>query len=349
MSRRLAQGSTLRKHPNLPENTGYPPRACHELDRFGDGLPAGASLYERLQTRQGRSFRVSQLYLEHFGFTGRPFSILPDPSMIFWSPGHRKAFTVLEYGVMTHAPLTVVTGEVGTGKSTLIQALLRQADPGTRIGLVSNARGERGDLLRWVLSALDVAYPNDADYVRLFHIFQDFVVSCYAAGQRVTLIFDEAQHLGMDMLEELRMLTNINSGNDELLQLILLGQPELRDIITRPELRQFAQRVSATFHLEGMSATATASYIQHRLRQAGGTGHEIAPEAIARIHVEAEGVPRMVNKICDLALVYAFSSDRQVVEAEIIDELIADGLVLKSKTRLLLTTPASKAAEQDTP
>ncbi|MFC0813339.1 ExeA family protein [Paracoccus panacisoli] len=291
---------------------------------------------------------MSQLYLDHFGFTARPFSILPDPSLIFWSAAHGKAFTVLEYGLMTHAPLTVVTGEVGTGKSTLVQALLRQSDPGVRFGLVSNARGDRGDLLRWVLNALDVAYPADADYVRLFHIFQDFVVARYAAGQRVVLIFDEAQNLGMDMLEELRMLTNMNSGTDELLQLILLGQPELRDMITRPELRQFAQRVTATYHLEGMDAATTGEYIRHRLRQVGGTGHEFSPEAIRRIHAEAGGVPRMVNKICDLALVYASAADRRVVQPELIEELIADGLVLKAAD-IPATPPASGRIERDHP
>jgi general secretion pathway protein A len=273
---------------------------------------------------------VSQRYLDHFGFRVRPFSILPDPSMIFWSSDHGKAFAVLDYGLMTHAPLTVVTGEVGTGKSTLIQALLRRVDPDVRIGLISNARGDRGDLLRWVLNALEVAYPADADYVRLFHIFQDHVVARYAAGQRVVLIFDEAQNLGMEMLEELRMLTNMNSGTDALLQLILLGQPELREMITRPELRQFAQRVTATYHLKGMDAVTTGDYVRHRLRQAGGSGHEITPEAIARIHIEAEGVPRIVNKICDLALVYASAVGRRVVGPEMIDELIADGLLLKA-------------------
>lgn len=274
---------------------------------------------------------VSQLYLEHFGFTQRPFSILPDPAMMFWSADHGKAFSVLEYGLMTHAPLTVVTGEVGAGKTTLVQALLKRADPSVRIGLVSNARGDRGDLLRWVLNALDVPYAADADYVRLFHVFQDFVVARYAAGQRVVLIFDEAQNLGVDMLEELRMLTNINSGTDDLLQLILLGQPELREMITRPELRQFAQRVTATFHLGRMDAATTADYVRHRLRQAGGTGFEFDSGALARVHDESDGVPRMVNKICDLALVYGSAADRHMVGADLIDELIADGLVLKPR------------------
>ncbi len=274
---------------------------------------------------------VSQFYLDHYGFAVRPFSILPDPRMLFWSDRHRKAYAVLEYGLMTRAPLTVVTGEVGVGKTTLVQALLAQADEDTRIGLISNARGDRGDLLRWVLNAFDIQTPRGADYVELFQTFQDFVLAEYAAGRLVVLIFDEAQNLGAETLEELRMLTNINSGSDELLQLILLGQPELRDIITRPELRQFAQRVSATFHLRGFDAADTRDYIRHRLKQAGGTGHEIDEAACARIHEEARGVPRMINKIADLALVYGAAADRHVVSRDLVDELIADGLILQTR------------------
>lgn len=271
---------------------------------------------------------VSQFYLDHYGFRVRPFSILPDPDMLFWSAKHSKAFAVLEYGLMTRAPLTVVTGEVGVGKTTLIQALLRQAGSDLRIGLISNARGDRGDLLRWVLNAFDIPAPAGADYVLLFQTFQDFVLGEYAAGRLVVLIFDEAQNLGADTLEELRMLTNINSGSDELLQLILLGQPELREIILRPELRQFAQRVSATFHLDSFNSDTSLDYIRHRLRHAGGTGLEFDEAAALRIHAEARGVPRMINKIADLALVYGAVADRRVIPVELIEELIRDGLVL---------------------
>lgn len=271
---------------------------------------------------------MSQFYLDHFGFSIRPFSILPDPGMLFWSDKHRKAFAVLEYGLMTRAPLTVVTGEVGAGKTTLIQALLRKADDDMRVGLISNARGDRGDLLRWILNAFDIPAPADADYVRLFQIFQDFVLTEYAAGHLVVLIFDEAQNLGAETLEELRMLTNINSGTDELLQLVLLGQPELRDIITRPELRQFAQRVSATFHLGSFDEANSVAYIRHRLHHAGGTGDEIGDEAARRIHAESRGVPRMINKIADLSLVYAAAAGLPAVNVELVDELIGDGLIL---------------------
>ena len=195
---------------------------------------------------------------------------MPDPDFLFWSQAHTRAFAILEYGLVTHAPLTVVTGEVGTGKTTLVQALLRQIDEDITIGLISNAQGGRGDLLRWVLSALDIPPDPSDDYVTLFEQFQDFVIDEYAAGRFVVLIIDEAQNLTHEALEELRMLTNINSNKDALLQLILLGQPELRMRITDPSLRQFAQRVTATYHLDPMDLATTRQYIRHRLCHRAG-------------------------------------------------------------------------------
>lgn len=289
------------------------------------------------------------LYNDHFGFRERPFSLSPDPEFLFWSKAHARALSVLEYGVVTRAPLTVVSGEVGTGKTTLIQELLRTMEDDVTVGLISNARGDRGDLLRWVLSAFDIAVSQDTDYVALFQHFQDFVLAEYAASRHVALIVDEAQNLGTDTLEELRMLTNINSGKDELLQIILVGQPELRDMIRRPELRQFAQRVTAAYHLEPMELDTTLNYVEHRLRHAGGTGKEFTPEAIHHIHEESEGIPRMINKLCDLALVYASSAGEDKVGVGTIKELIQDGLILKPyRGPRLLNAPiagAGKVAE----
>lgn len=271
----------------------------------------------------------ADLYNEHFGFRERPFSLSPDPDFLYWSPAHRQAFAVLEYGLVTRAPLTVVTGEVGTGKTTLVQALLRQIGGDVTLGLISNAQGNRGDLLRWVLNALDVPFDKWDDYVALFQHFQDFVLGEYAAGRHVVLIVDEAQNLGSETLEELRMLTNVNSGKDELLQIILVGQPELRDLIRQPALRQFAQRVTATYHLHPMDLETTVAYVRHRLIHVGGTGEEFSSEAISHIHDESDGIPRMVNKLCDLALVYAASSGQDHVDAATIGELIRDGLILR--------------------
>lgn len=282
------------------------------------------------------------LYNDHFGFRERPFSLSPDPDFLFWSPAHKRAYAVLEYGLMTHAPLTVVTGEVGTGKTTLVQALLRQVDADLTVGLISNAQGDRGDLLRWVLNALDVTCDARADYVTLFQQFQDFVVAEYAARRHVVLIVDEAQNLGLETLEELRMLTNINAGKDELLQIMLVGQPELRDLIRQPRLRQFAQRVTAVYHLDPMDLSTTRHYIHHRLQHAGGRGDEISPSAITFIHNEAGGIPRVVNKLCDLSLVYAASADKPQVGLAIVKELIRDGLNLKTATDpLVLETPVN--------
>lgn len=270
------------------------------------------------------------LYTDHFQFTQRPFSLSPDPDFLFWTQAHARAFSVLEYGIMTRAPLTVVTGEVGTGKTTLIQALLQKADDDLKIGLISNAQGNRDDLLRWVLNALDVDHGAEDDYVRLFQIFQDFVIQSYSENRHVVLIIDEAQNLGNDTLEELRMLTNINSRKDELLQLILVGQPELRQKIERPEMRQFAQRVTATYHINPMSLETTQDYIKHRLVAAGGTGEEIHEFAAIRVHNESGGIPRIVNKICDLALVYASSAGQGVVDVAIVHELMEDGVILQT-------------------
>lgn len=270
----------------------------------------------------------AELYTSFFGFDERPFKILPDPDFLFWSKDHKRAFSILEYGIVTRAPLTVVTGEVGTGKTTLIQALLQQIESDITVGLISNAQGGRGDLLRWVLSALDIQVDPNSDYVTLFNHFQDFVVDEYAAGRHVLLIIDEAQNLEAEVLEELRMLTNINSNKDELLQLILLGQPELQDQIAKPSLRQFAQRVSATYHLDPMDTLTTHKYVRHRLQHAGGTGEEFSPQAVQYIYYQSQGIPRVVNKLCDLALVYAASADKKTVDIEIVEELIKDGIVV---------------------
>lgn len=278
------------------------------------------------------------LYLQNFGLSERPFSLLPDPNFLFWSTRHGRAYAVLEYGLETRAPLTVLTGEVGTGKTTLIQALLRRIDQDITLGLISNAQGDRGDLLRWVLNALDVPLPEKTDYVSLFQHFQNFAIAEYAAGRHLVLVIDEAQNLGEEMLEELRMLTNINSGSDVVLQIILAGQPELRDLIRRPSLRQFAQRVSATCHINPFNLSDTETYIRHRLRVAGGTGAEITPAAVRCIFDKSEGVPRIINKLCDLGMVYAAGSEEKQVTLDMIRDVLQDGLVLLSyKAPLYLT------------
>ncbi|MGI9390951.1 MAG: ExeA family protein [Boseongicola sp.] len=270
----------------------------------------------------------NDLYVEYFGFTERPFTLLPDPDFIFWSRSHRRAFSVLEFGVITRAPITVVTGEVGAGKTTLIQKLLQAMEDDITLGLISNAQGGRGELLQWALNALSIEADLTGTYVAMFQQLQDFVIEEYACGRRVILLIDEAQNLSIEGLEELRMLTNINSNKDELLQLILVGQPELRQMIMRPEMRQFAQRVTATYHISALDRAAIGGYVQHRLSHVGGTGSEFTADAIDLVHEHSRGIPRLVNKLCDFAMVYAATEQRQVVDAAIIEEVLEDGIFL---------------------
>lgn len=270
---------------------------------------------------------VGDFFSQGFGLKRRAFTLLPDPDFLFWSPGHKRAYSVLEYGIMTRAPITVITGDVGAGKTTLLQALLERVSDDTIVGLISNAHGNRGDLLRWALSALDVPSPREANYVETFQILQNFLVENYASGKYAILVIDEAQQLSPEGLEELRMLTNINTRKDELLQLVLIGQPELRAVISRPEMRQFAQRIMASFHLGPMTAETTSEYIRHRLVHAGGTGDQITDSAAALVYEHTGGIPRLINKLCDFGIVYAATAEQKVIDKTIVESVINDGLL----------------------
>ena len=266
------------------------------------------------------------LYNDFFGLSERPFTLVPDPDFLFWSDNHRRAYTMLEYGLMTGAPITLITGEVGAGKTTLVHHLLKQLPIEMTVGLISNAQGDRGKLVRWVLMALDQEAPTNEPYVDLFNRLQTFLIDEYAAGRRVILIFDEAQNLSREALEELRMFTNINSNKDELVHLVLVGQPELRDIIRRPDLKQFAQRVAASFHLKAMDAPTVQAYIDHRMQKAGGAPGVFSERACRLISEATGGVPRLVNQLCDFVLVYAFTDGQANVGEEMVRRVLDDGV-----------------------
>ncbi|MHA6262894.1 ExeA family protein [Arenibacterium sp. CAU 1754] len=274
----------------------------------------------------------SPFYLDYFGLHERPFTLVPDPDFLYWSPQHRRGYSVLEFGVLSQAPITLLTGEIGSGKTTLLQKLLSQLDDSVTVGLISNAQGNRGELLQWVLNALAVPIDPNTTYVQRFQKLQDFLVEEYARGKRVVLIFDEAQNISREGLEELRMLTNINANKDELVQLILVGQPELRDMVRHPSMNQLAQRVSASFHLQRMNAETTHSYISHRMKAAGGSGNEFSPEASNLVYRTTGGVPRLVNQLCDFALLYCWSEEAgNTITKQMVQSVIDDGVFFCEK------------------
>ncbi|UWQ23212.1 ExeA family protein [Jannaschia sp. W003] len=266
------------------------------------------------------------IYCSHYGLTERPFLLPPDPAFMFWAKGHQSAFTILEYGLVTRAPITLLTGEVGAGKTTLLHYLLGTIEEEVRVGLVSNAQGNHDQLLRWVLHAFDQPAPADKPYVDLFAQLQTFLLDEYAAGRRVILIFDEAQVLSVSALEELRMYTNINSGKDEILQLILVGQPELRDTVRRPDLTQFAQRVSVSYHLKALSAADVREYIAHRVTTVGGAADLFSAEACNLIHERTRGVPRLINQLCDFALLYGSIEGATWISEDLVQQVLDEGV-----------------------
>lgn len=286
------------------------------------------------------------MYESFYGLNQRPFLTLPDPDFLYWSDSHMMAFTMLRYGVMSRAPITVITGDVGAGKTTLLRKLLREIPDDVTTGLVSNMQEGRGELLHWVMMALEQPFDANEPYVALFKRFQDFVIDCYGANRRVLLIFDEAQNMGAKSLEELRMLSNINSEKDELLQIILVGQPELRELIMRPEMRQFSQRISSDFNLGPLSKSETVKYIQRRLAVAGAMTEIFPTRTCELIHDATGGVPRLINILCDFCLLYGFSAESRVIGEDLLNEFLESAKLRGIYNQFAAPRPAPKLVSE---
>lgn len=266
------------------------------------------------------------MYESFYGFSEKPFSLLPDPGFLYPCKKHHMALTMLQYGLMNQSGITVITGEVGSGKTTLIRKLLSEIDDNISVGLISNTHESFGDLLQWVSMAFDLEHKGK-DKVALYDAFVNYVIDEYANSKRTVLIIDEAQNLSPSVLEELRMLSNINADKDQVLQLILVGQPELRETLCRHDLRQFAQRVSSDYHLSPLQLDEAVGYIRHRLKVAGGDENIFDLDACKIIWKYSGGIPRLINTLCDTALVYAYADQLKSVSRQ----LAADVIIEKQK------------------
>jgi general secretion pathway protein A len=279
------------------------------------------------------------MYLRHFNFTSKPFAMNPDPKFLYPSAQHAKALTMLEYAMESQAAFCVLTGEIGSGKTTLVRHLIRSLGHQVTVGLISNTHERFQSIHPWAISALGIV-PHEASEVGQYEALTEFFIREYGKGRRTLLIFDEAQNLPIHALEELRLLSNINSEEDVALQTLLVGQPELREKMARPELTQFAQRVAVDFHLQSLTLTETVAYIRHRLTVAGGSETIFHRTAIKYIHECTGGVPRLMNQLCDMSLVYAYADGCERIHAALVAQMMRD----RSQAR----TSARPLAEEDT-
>jgi type II secretory pathway predicted ATPase ExeA len=269
------------------------------------------------------------MYESHFRLREKPFSLTPDPAYLYLSRQHKFGAAALEYGLITHAGFSLLTGEVGSGKTLLIRKLLANLGPEFRVGLISNTSRDFGGLLQWVCLSFDLDY-HQKTVAELYELFVTFLASTYGSGSRVLLIVDEAQNLSASQLEELRVLSNVNADKNMVLQTVLVGQPELRETLRQPRLRQLAQRISSNYHLPALSQPDARLYVQHRLQVAGGAPDLIRGDAVDLAWQYGGGIPRLINQLCDLGLVFAYGDNLNFVDLAtmqaVVDDRIAGGL-----------------------
>ncbi len=261
------------------------------------------------------------MYENFYGLKERPFTLVPDPDYLFLGSQHKLARAYLEYGIKERMGFVVLTGEVGTGKTTLIKSLLREKEATCRLGVLYQTSVEAEDLLDLLLKEFQIRGHFGGSRAARLGAFNQFLLSSHARGEHVVLVVDEAQNLGPRALEELRLLSNLQTEKEPLLQVILVGQPGLRERLRHPALRQLAQRVAIHYHLRPLDHDETKEYIWFRLARAGGSGI-FTTSALDKLYEYTQGVPRRINAWCDLALVAGFAEGRHEIDGEFIDLVI---------------------------
>lgn len=266
------------------------------------------------------------MYKNYYGFTQKPFTLLPNPEFLFMSEQHSLALSVMDFGLLEKSGFIVVTGDIGSGKTTLIRHLLNTVDNiQFNIGLVSNTLKSFGEMMQWILLAYGLDYRGKSN-VELYQTFIDYLIEEYAKGKSTVLIIDEAQNMDAVTLEQLRVLSNINADRDQILQIILVGQPQLRDTLKDESLEQFAQRIVADYHLESLKKSEIIKYISHRLTIAGGSRDIFDEHALNYLAYFSKGIPRLINLLCDMSLLYGFVQQKQKIDTHIVAEVVRDKL-----------------------
>jgi len=255
------------------------------------------------------------MYLEYFGLKEAPFSIAPDPRYLYMSEQHREALAHLVYGVNSDNGFILLTGEVGTGKTTVCRCLLDQMQEDCDTAFILNPKMTVEELLATICDELGISYPNGNISRKLFvDRINTYLLDANARGRRTILIIEEAQNLGLDVLEQVRLLTNLETNQRKLLQIIMIGQPELREILSRPELMQLSQRITARYHLCPLSKREVVTYVTHRLTVAGVIKKLFPPRTIDKLYRLSGGIPRLINIICDRALLGAYVQGKDIVD-----------------------------------
>ena len=275
------------------------------------------------------------MYLEYFGLNEKPFQITPDPRFLYMSRRHRDGFAHLLYGADEAGGFVLLTGEVGTGKTTLCRSAIASITDNVRVALILNPKQSPEELIASICDELQVAYPKNISSIKaLIDRLNLYLLKAYGKGERIVVVIDEAQNLTFEVLEQVRLLTNLEVSTQKLLQIILIGQPELQTMLSQPELRQLAQRITARFHLTPLTSEETGEYIAHRLKIAGVTREIFTRPAVKEIFRLSRGIPRLINTLCERSLIGAYGANLPLIKKDIVTnastEVLGDSYVARA-------------------